>query len=282
MSKHIIIIFLFLFCFIIPSGALPKKQRVVIEKLMTEGSFDKALETIGSTSSRYADDPELLLLKGICYYKIDEYKPQSTGLLEAARSMDKEGRFSADILYHLAQSYMANENYISAIKTFNLLQKQLPEKASELLKEIDNQIDFCSEQLQEHGAPPKNIKPVSAKIRQPITGTPAPATTAQIPAAPQKTSEATTEAATQSQTKYTIQICTMSFPLSDTFFKGQYGIKLIKMGDLYRYIYSQYNSITEAEKDLPKIRKIYPDAFIREYNENKLGKAYDLNLEKIK
>ena len=38
----------------------------------------------------------------------------------------------------------------------------------------------------------------------------------------------------EKNTKYTIQICSMSFPLSDAFFKGQYGIKVMRMGDLYR------------------------------------------------
>lgn len=83
-------------------------------------------------------------------------------------------------------------------------------------------------------------------------------------------------------TRYTIQICSMSFPLSDSFFKGQYGVKVMRMGDLYRYIYSVYDSLEAARKDLPKVRKIYPDAFIREFDENKLGKAVDLNIENLK
>jgi len=74
----------------------------------------------------------------------------------------------------------------------------------------------------------------------------------------------------------------MSFPLSDSFFKGQYGVKLVKMGEVYRYIYNLYPSIEDARAALPKIRKIYPDAFIREFNENKLGKAIDLNIDQIK
>jgi hypothetical protein len=79
-----------------------------------------------------------------------------------------------------------------------------------------------------------------------------------------------------------IQICSMSFPLSDAFFKGQYGIKVMRMGDLYRYVYSVYYTLAAARQDLPKVRKVYPDAFIREFDEEKLGKAIDLNMEKIK
>lgn len=89
-------------------------------------------------------------------------------------------------------------------------------------------------------------------------------------------------AAEKPATCYTIQICSMSFPLSDSFFKGQYGVKVMRMGDLYRYIYSVYDSLEAARKDLPKVRKIYPDAFIREFDENKLGKAVDLNIENLK
>lgn len=82
--------------------------------------------------------------------------------------------------------------------------------------------------------------------------------------------------------RYTIQICSMSFPLSDSFFKGQYGVKVMQIDDLYRYVYSVYSSVAAARRDLPKVRKIYPDAFIREFDENKLGKAIDLNIEKLK
>lgn len=89
-------------------------------------------------------------------------------------------------------------------------------------------------------------------------------------------------AADTSGKRYTIQICSMSFPLSDSFFKGQYGVKVMRMGDLYRYVYSVYPTLAAARRDLPKVRKVYPDAFIREFDENKLGKAIDLNIEKLK
>lgn len=79
--------------------------------------------------------------------------------------------------------------------------------------------------------------------------------------------------------KYTIQICTLTSPIDDPFFTGKYVIKLIRIGDLYRYIYSSYTSIKSARADLPKIRKIYPEAFIRELQDNgKLGKAIDMNI----
>lgn len=79
--------------------------------------------------------------------------------------------------------------------------------------------------------------------------------------------------------KYTIQICTLTSPIDDPFFTGKYAIKLVRIGDLYRYIYSSYTSIKSARADLPKIRKIYPEAFIRELQDNgKLGKAIDMNI----
>lgn len=82
--------------------------------------------------------------------------------------------------------------------------------------------------------------------------------------------------------QYTIQICTMNFSLSDSFFKGEYGVKQIRMGDLYRYIYNIYPSIEEARAALLTVRKIYPEAFIREFNNDKLGQAIDLNMNRIK
>lgn len=80
--------------------------------------------------------------------------------------------------------------------------------------------------------------------------------------------------------KYTIQICTLTSPIDDPFFTGKYAIRLIRIGDLYRYIYSSYTTIKSARADLPKIRKIYPEAFIRELQDNgKLGKAIDMKID---
>ncbi|MDL2231656.1 SPOR domain-containing protein [Porphyromonadaceae bacterium OttesenSCG-928-L07] len=82
--------------------------------------------------------------------------------------------------------------------------------------------------------------------------------------------------------QYTIQICSMHSPLEDSFFNGQYAIKTIRTGDLYRYIYSAYNTLEAAKSDLAKVRKIYPGAFIREFDGIKLGQAIDLNIDHIK
>lgn len=84
------------------------------------------------------------------------------------------------------------------------------------------------------------------------------------------------------QKQYTIQICTLSAPLTDPFFRGQYRIRQIRMGDLYRYIFSTYHSLQAARRDLPLVQKIYPGAFIREFDENKLGKAIDLKTDYLK
>ena len=81
---------------------------------------------------------------------------------------------------------------------------------------------------------------------------------------------------------YTIQICTMEHVVKDHFLQEYSKIKVIRMGDLYRYIYSQYQSLSKAREDLIRVRKIYPDAFIREYRHGQLGLAIDMNTEQLR
>lgn len=80
------------------------------------------------------------------------------------------------------------------------------------------------------------------------------------------------------KTGYTIQICSLTVLVDDPFLDGQYEIKAVRMGELYRYIFSSYATLDAAYKELPKVRKIFPKAFIREYDGNKLGKAIDLEI----
>lgn len=77
---------------------------------------------------------------------------------------------------------------------------------------------------------------------------------------------------------YTIQVCSLTVLVDDPFFGGRYKIKAVRMGELYRYIFSSYTTLDAARKDLPGVRKVFPKAFIREYDGNKLGKAIDLEL----
>ena len=270
MKKRLIFIFIILLYSLGFSYALPAKQRSLIEKLMTEGSYDKALSMIEKIAPKYSGDPELFLLKGICCYKIEKNRKEAVPLLKEALTNDTEDKFTLDILYHLAQAYTVNEDYINAIKTYNQLQTHVPDKFKEFHKKIEEQIGYCDSQLKKYGADPLQHPLLPPADSSQKTEPPVQAVLNEV--APEQ----------EKSKQYTIQICTMSFPLSDSFFKGQYGIKLIRVGDLYRYIHSVYNSLQEAQKDLPNIRKIYPDAFIREYDENKLGKAIDLNIEHIK
>lgn len=80
---------------------------------------------------------------------------------------------------------------------------------------------------------------------------------------------------------YTIQICTLPVQINDLFLNGQYNIKTVRMGDLYRYIFSGYTALDSARKELPEVRKIFPKAFIREYDGKKLGEAVDMNIEHL-
>ena len=77
----------------------------------------------------------------------------------------------------------------------------------------------------------------------------------------------------QDSGRYTIQICSMLHKLKDPFFQGKHNIKIIQMGELYRYLFSSYSSLPKAQKDLIWIQQIYPDAYIRTYNNGTLGLA---------
>lgn len=259
MCKYLLPVILTLCWTISSSFALPVKQKESIEALIVEGSFEKALAVIENIRDSVPDDSDLLLLKGICYYHLEPYKTQAAPILLNALALSRTRHSDIDITYHLSQAYLACSDYENACKNYERLQKIVPEKFSNLHKKIESQMAFCRSRL---SAAPQD------------TPTERGADSLQI------SSGDTEDGALPKQ--YTIQICSMSFPLSDSFFKGQYGVKLIKMGDVYRYIYNLYPSIEDARAALPKIRKVYPDAFIREYNENKLGKAIDLNMDQIK
>ena len=248
------------------SFALPVKQKEIIEKLIIEGSFEKALSAIEHIQDEVTDDSDLLLLKGICYYHLETHKTQAPAVLLKALALSKTNHADIDITYHLAQAYMNCSDYGNACKKYKHLQKIVPGKFSNFHKKIESQIALCQSRLSSD----RHDTLIQAKA---------------TPPAPSANSAKTASVKTENDTltkQYTIQICSMSFPLSDSFFKGQYGVKLVKMGEVYRYIYNLYPSIEDARAALPKIRKIYPDAFIREYNENKHAKAIDLNIDQIK
>lgn len=274
MLKYILLSLFVLTAFPVICHALPDKSRKEIEKYISEKNYDSALKILSRLPGELQHDTEALLLKGICYYRTDSLRTQAPGILRNAYAQNQETSLTKSLLYHLAKAYTANEEYIEAIKTYNKLQQSIPDTAVELLNKIEEEIDFCNTQLQTFGTVPKTTisKTASPSSESPVNNVP-----------PEKQNHTdSTENGIGKNSRYTIQICSMSFPLSDSFFKGQYGIKVMRMGDLYRYIYSIYNTLPEARQDLPKVRKIYPDAFIREFDEEKLGKAIDLNIEKLK
>lgn len=248
------------------SFALPVKQKESIEILIIEGAFEKALSLIENLRDTIPDDSDLLLLKGICYYNLETHKTQAAPILLNALALSKTRHADIDITYHLAQAYIACSDYENACKNYERLQKIVPKKFSKLHQKIESQITLCHSRL---------------SISRTDTLTAGKTDTLCTFADSAQISFENAESDTLHK-QYTIQICSMSFPLSDSFFKGQYGIKLVKMGEVYRYIYNFYPSIEDARAALPNIRKIYPDAFIREFNENKLGKAIDLNIDQIK
>ena len=81
---------------------------------------------------------------------------------------------------------------------------------------------------------------------------------------------------------YTIQVCSMEHHIHDIFFQKNSKIRIIPIGDIYRYIFSFYPTLEAARKDLIRIRLIFPDAYIREYRAGKLGMAIDLNIDHLR
>lgn len=240
---------------------LPQEQKISIEKLITGNRFGEALSSLEALPDTTQKTTAVLILKGICFYNIPEHRSRAVPTLEEALTQSPGGNTDIDILYHLAQAHISNTDYELAIRSYQQLKQQIPAKFKTFHQKIDHKLAFCYARL--------NSPEAQAVAKHSFPATTQDSTNIPIePSIPGK--------------QYTIQICTMSFPLSDSFFKGQYGVKLIRMGDLYRYIYNIYDTLEEARNALPKIRKIYPDAFIREFDENKLGKAIDLQLDKLK
>ena len=108
------------------SFALPVKQKEIIEKLIIEGSFEKALSAIEHIQDEVTDDSDLLLLKGICYYHLETHKTQAPAVLLKALALSKTNHADIDITYHLAQAYMNCSDYGNACKKYKHLQKIVP------------------------------------------------------------------------------------------------------------------------------------------------------------
>ena len=66
---------------------------------------------------------------------------------------------------------------------------------------------------------------------------------------------------------YTIQLFTSFDTPADPILTESNKIKIIRMGELYRYIFSQYHALDTARQALIPIRRLYPQACIREYQE---------------
>ena len=120
------------------SFALPVKQKEIIEKLIIEGSFEKALSAIEHIQDEVTDDSDLLLLKGICYYHLETHKTQAPAVLLKALALSKTNHADIDITYHLAQAYMNCSDYGNACKKYKHLQKIVPGKFSNFHKKSNH------------------------------------------------------------------------------------------------------------------------------------------------
>lgn len=80
------------------------------------------------------------------------------------------------------------------------------------------------------------------------------------------------------KTIYTIQLCTFDNPLEDPILRNNPVIHLIRIGDLYRYIYAYFTTLDQARRQLVAVRLIFPQACIREYRKGKLGQVVDMKI----
>lgn len=104
----------------------------------------------------------------------------------------------------------------------------------------------------------------NTKVKLPSQQTTAtPAAEPAQPATPQP-STAAPETATTSSTTYHIQILVSSSKLNSNSgkFKGLSPVKYYKDGGAYKYYYGNYKSKSEAQKALPEVRRLFPDAFV--------------------
>ena len=259
--------------------AIPDKQRVNIEKYIYDGAYRKALVEIDDIMPIYSDDPEIYMLKGICFYNLNKQKKEAIGVLEKGLALSKDDNTKCNILLHLGKAYAVNKDYYNAVATYYTLEKEVADSFIDFHEEADRLITEWLAILDKEGITPPQ-KETDKKIRKSTAENFSQAT----PNTPQlaKLHVPTPEIPQKADKEYTIQICTLNAPLTDSFLKGNNAIKVIRTGELYRYIYSRYNSLQAARADLPKVRKIYPEAFIREIEDQKLGQAIDLNINNVK
>lgn len=84
--------------------------------------------------------------------------------------------------------------------------------------------------------------------------------------------------ADSSRMYYTIQLCTFDYPLEDPIIQNNPVIHLIRIGDLYRYIYAYFTTLDQARRELVAIQRWFPRACIREYRKGKLGQVIDMKI----
>lgn len=77
---------------------------------------------------------------------------------------------------------------------------------------------------------------------------------------------------------YTIQLCTFDYALEDPIIQNNPVIHLIRIGDLYRYVYAYFMTLDQARQQLIAVQRWFPHACIREYRKGKLGQVIDMKI----
>ncbi|MDR1757111.1 MAG: hypothetical protein LBR65_09205 [Culturomica sp.] len=132
MQKSGILLLLALFCTVTAATAQLPDRILIIENLMRQGDFDRALQTVEEELAISAPSPDLLFLKGICCSQIERLRPQATDIFYQALGICQEWRLKVSILYHIARMYRLDSEPANAIRIYNhLLEYAVPDKFRE-------------------------------------------------------------------------------------------------------------------------------------------------------
>ncbi|MGL5682857.1 MAG: hypothetical protein ACRDDZ_07365 [Marinifilaceae bacterium] len=289
------VIALFMENSVMAQAAIPKKQRIVIDNMMKEGAYNEALNSVRELMPMYPDNAEIEMLAGMCYSNLSAYKDLAITTFKKALTLNPDENLKIEILNNLANTQMNVGLYKDAIDTYNQLQELVPATFIEFKKQIRQKIVQCDNLIKgvaptaapiladnQAAAPKKEATETTAEVKPTAT---APDTVKKAPinttsnALPQDAVKIIkdTDVPANVDYIYTIQICALSLPAAKNRFKEKNNIKFMKDGNIYKYFYSQYNTIDEARDSLPKVQSKYPGAYITRYNKQDEAKISRYN-----
>ncbi len=136
MQKSGILLLLALFCSVTATTAQLPNRILIIENLIRQGDFNRALQAVEEEIAVSDPTPDLLFLKGICCSQIEQFRPQANDVFYQALSICREWRLKVSILYNIARMHRLSNEHANAVRIYNhLLEYTIPEKFREHLEE---------------------------------------------------------------------------------------------------------------------------------------------------